>query len=29
LADSDVRANLTFAVGKSGAALYFGLGQTF
>jgi len=29
LADSDVRANLTFAVGNSGAALYFGLGQTF
>ena len=26
---SDIRANLTFAVGKSGPALYFGLGQTF
>jgi hypothetical protein len=29
LEESDIRANLTFAVGKTGAALYFGLGQTF
>ncbi len=27
--ESDIRANLTFAVGKSGGALYFGIGQTF
>lgn len=27
--DSDIRVNLTAAVGKSGGALYFGIGQTF
>jgi hypothetical protein len=27
--DSDIRVNLTAAVGNSGGALYFGIGQTF